>query len=36
MAEFHSRCFLNFKVAFWSSKSATYMEEIVVAMLGRL
>jgi hypothetical protein len=36
MAEFLSQCFLTFKVAFWDSKSARYMEDMVSVMLGRL
>jgi hypothetical protein len=36
MKKFLSRCFLNFEVAFWGSKSARYMEDVVPAMLSRL
>lgn len=36
MAKFFSRCFPNFEVAFWNSKIAMYMEEIVPTMLNRL
>jgi hypothetical protein len=36
MTKFLTRCFLDFKVVFWSSKNALCMEEIVPAMLGRL
>jgi hypothetical protein len=36
MDEFFSQYFLTFKVAFWGSKSARYMEDMVLGMLGRL
>jgi hypothetical protein len=36
MADFLNHCFLTFKVAFWDSKSARYMQEMVPVMLGRL
>ena len=35
LAQFLSNCFFHFEVAFWGSKSAKYMEEIVPAMLRR-
>jgi hypothetical protein len=31
---FLSRCCVNFAVAFWGSKSAAYMDEVVPAMIG--
>ena len=36
MAQFFDHCFLRFKVAFWGSKSAKYMEDMVPILLGRL
>ena len=30
-----SRCFLNFTVGFWGSKSEAYMDDVVSTMLGR-
>jgi hypothetical protein len=36
LMEFLSRCFKNFKVAFWGNKSEAYMQEIVSEMLGKL
>lgn len=36
MAEFLSRCFDHFEVAFWGNKSAAYMEDLVPAMLRRV
>jgi hypothetical protein len=36
MAEFLNQCILSFKVAFWSSKSARYMQDVVPVVLGRL
>jgi NLI interacting factor-like phosphatase len=36
MAEFLSRCFDHFEVAFWGNKSAAYMEDLVPAMLRRM
>jgi hypothetical protein len=36
MANFLNQWFLTFKVAFWGSKSACYMQEMVPIMLGRL
>jgi hypothetical protein len=35
LAQFLSKCFLYFEVAFWGSKSENYIEEIVPAMLRR-
>jgi hypothetical protein len=34
--EFLDRCFTNFTVAFWGSKSDSYMADIVPSLLGRL
>jgi hypothetical protein len=34
LMDFLSRCFKNFAVVFWSSKSECYMEKIVPAMLA--
>jgi hypothetical protein len=31
-----TRCFVHFEVAFWGSKSEVYMDDIVLAMLGRM
>ena len=31
---FLSRCFIHFAVAFWGSKSATYMDEVVPTVMG--
>ena len=36
LIEFLSRCFRNFEVAFWGSKSKQYMDEIVQALLALL
>jgi hypothetical protein len=36
MADFLKQCFLTFKVAFWGSKSAQYMADVVPVMLGRV
>jgi hypothetical protein len=36
LVEFLSRCFKNFEVAFWLSKSKLYMAEIVPTLLGRM
>jgi hypothetical protein len=36
MADFLKECFLTFKVAFWDSKSAQYMADVVPVMLGRV
>jgi hypothetical protein len=31
-----TRCFVHFEVAFWGSKSEVYMDDIVLAMLGKM
>jgi hypothetical protein len=36
MAEFLNHCFFSFEVAFWDSKSAKYMQDMVPILLGRL
>jgi hypothetical protein len=36
LLEFLHRCFINFTMAFWGSKSESYMDEIVAAVLLRL
>jgi hypothetical protein len=36
LLQFLSRCFTNFIVAFWGSKSECYMDEIAAAVLSRL
>jgi hypothetical protein len=36
LSEFLRKCFLHFHIAFWDSKSAVYMAEIVPAMLRRV
>jgi hypothetical protein len=36
MADFRKQCFLTFKVAFWGSKNAQYMVDVVSIMLGRV
>jgi hypothetical protein len=36
MAEFLNQCFLSFEVAFWGSKSAKYMQDMVTVILGML
>jgi hypothetical protein len=36
LIEFLGRCFKNFEVAFWGSKSEVYMGQIVAAMLRRM
>jgi hypothetical protein len=36
MPEFLGKCFVNFRVAFWGSKSKGYMDEVIPAMLGRM
>jgi hypothetical protein len=35
MKEFLLRCFTNFEVAFWNSKSNAYMADILPAVMGR-
>jgi hypothetical protein len=36
LIEFLRRCFINFNVAFWGSKSEGYMDEIAVVVLSWL
>jgi hypothetical protein len=36
LLEFLRRCFINFTVAFWGSKSECYMDEVAAAVLTRL
>jgi hypothetical protein len=36
LIDFMNRCFIHFEVAFWSSKSEAYMDDIVPTILGRL
>jgi hypothetical protein len=36
MSELLLRCFKNFKVGFWGSKSKSYMDEMVPALLKRV
>jgi hypothetical protein len=36
LPEFLAKCFVNFRVAFWGSKSKGYMDEVIPAMLGRV
>jgi hypothetical protein len=36
LVDFLTRCFVHFKVAFWSSKSEVYMDDVVPAMLEKL
>jgi hypothetical protein len=36
MSEFLSKCFKNFMIGFWGSKNKAYMDEMVLAMLGRV
>jgi hypothetical protein len=36
LLQFRSRCFINFTMAFWGSKSECYMDELAAAVLTRL
>jgi hypothetical protein len=36
LPKFLAKCFVNFRVAFWGSKSKGYMDEVIPAMLGRV
>jgi hypothetical protein len=36
MAEFLNQCFMSFEVAFWDSKSAKYMQDMVTVILAML
>jgi hypothetical protein len=36
LIQFLSQCFMNFSVAFWGSKSKSYMDEVLLAVLKRL
>lgn len=36
LLQFLAKCFVNFKVAFWGSKSKGYIDKVIPAMLGRV
>jgi hypothetical protein len=36
LREFLSKCFINFTVAFWDSKSESYTNDVMLALLGRV